>query len=631
MRSPAPAATTASGDGAWAWAAALSRFVTAPRRRWELPVAIVLVLGLTAAFAWQSYFFADDLFFPAYFREFPFGVDSLTRSWFGHLMPAYAASIAGFLAVFGLSWPAAAVIIGVIHAGAFTALVRIVDAVTGARRMALLAGLAFSLSLGPIALRLWWAASLNNTVALAVSLAAFGCLTRFVVGTRWTRWGSLAAGLVLYALALASSEKSLLFSMHLFLWCVLVIWRGRPVLERVKSVLRSWPVWVGVIVISLAELYLYLGGPYLAESDGSPSGSTTVRFMLHSALGGLVPSLFGFDLVYAPVTLLNPVIIVTCLLFAAFVVTTVVVKRSNAGVWLFTVVVVLANTFVLSRRADVIGIGAGRELRYHLENTALLWAAIGVVVVSTLLELRRRADARAGLAASASAPGSGSAAATLPGGRRTGRLIASVVAALAVAGLVAVSAVAWVGSFDRIVTANPGPKARAWVETMERTLPADPPPLIDSPLPEPVALASLYPYNMTSAMLPVFGREVAFTSSLEGAWVVGADGTAGPATLDAVKAASDGAACTDGNGDLEYPGTKADKGRYLVIDYSAAAGDSFAVFAGNRWTEVERPAGAGTVVLYLPYGIAPGELAIGAQSSPVCIDGLSIADVVPAR
>ena len=623
MRSPAPAVSTASADGAWAWAAALSRFVTAPRRRWELPVAIVLVLGLTAAFAWQSYFFADDLFFPAYFREFPFGVDSLTRSWFGHLMPAYAASIAGVLAVFGLSWPAAAVIIGVMLAGAFTALVRIVDAVTGARRMALLAGLAFSLSLGPIALRLWWAASLNNTVALAVSLAAFGCLTRFVVGTRWTRWGSLAAGLVLYALALASSEKSLLFSMHLFLWCVLVIWRGRPLLARLKNLLRSWPVWLGVVVISLAELYLYLGGPYLAESDGSPSGTTTVQFMVHSALGGLIPSFFGFDLVHAPVTLLNPVIIVTCLLFAAFVVATVVVKRSNAGVWVFTVVVVLANTFVLSRRADVIGIGAGRELRYHLENTALVWAAIGVVVVSTLLELRRRADTRAGL--STSAPPSAR------GGRRTGRLVASVVSALVVVALVAASAVAWAGSFDRIVVANPGPKAREWVETMERTLPAGPPPLIDSPLPEPVALASLWPYNMTSAMLPVFGREATFTNSLEGAWVVGSDGTAGPATLDAVKAASEGAACTDGTSDLEYPGTKADKGRYLVIDYSAAGGDSFAVFAGDRWTEVERPAGSGTAVLYLPYGIAPGELAIGAQSSPVCIDGLSIADVVPAR
>ncbi|AXH35349.1 hypothetical protein DVJ78_07970 [Humibacter sp. BT305] len=584
-------------------------FVLGDRRRWELPVAVGVVAILTIAFALQSYFFADDLFFPAYFRENPPGPSALTRSWFGHLMPAYAASIIAFLDVFGMSWPAAAVIIGVIHAGAFMALVRIIDATVGVRRIALLAGIAFTLSLGPIALRLWWAASLNNTVALAVALAAMGCLVRFVVHRRWT---SFAAGVVLYGLALLSSEKSLLFSVHLFLWCFLVVWRGTPFTSRVRNVLRTWPVWVAVIVVSCIELALLLRGPYLNESGPAPSNGITVQFMVHAIFGGLVPSFFGFDLNGGPLDLLAPAVLVSTVLFGTFVVWSIVRVRSNAGVWLFALVGVLANTFAVSRRVEFIGVGAGRELRYHLEDSALLWMAIAVVLASILVQAVRR---RAGAATQS---------------RSAIRAVVPAVTLTVVAAVLVVSTVAWSMSMTRIVVGNVGLSARAWLTSVQQTLPADAPPLIDSPVPEPVALASLWPYNMNSSVLPIFGWEPRFTNSLDGSWIVGTDGVAGPASFVLGEPQSRDRICTDGSSDVLFAEAHADEGQYLAVTYSDATSGKLGVFAGGRWTVVDAPAGSGAVVLYLPHGIQPGELLVSPQNGPACVDDVSVGYVVPA-
>lgn len=593
--------------------------VLATRRRWELPAAAAVVLALTVAFAWQSYFFADDLFFPAYFRENTPGLWILGRSWFGHLMPAYPASIVGFLAVFGLSWPAAAAIIGLIHTGAFVAVVRILDAVVGVRRLALLCGLAFTLSLGPVALRLWWAASLNNTLALALGLAALGCCTRFVTGRRWR---SLAAGLLLYALALACSEKSLLFSMHILLWCVLVVWRGAPLLERGRRLLRAWPMWAGIAVLSAVDLILFLRGPYLLESGAAPSTSTTFEFMVKSVFGGLVPSFFGLDLLADSPPLLSAPVLVPAVLMAVFVVVSIVVVRSNAGVWLFALVAVTANTFALSRRADVVGVEAGRELRYHLENTALVWLAIGVVVFSLLQHLRERR--------------AGAGAVPEPEHRRDARRaerrapVLRVAAIVAACLLVSASTVAWTGSAVRIVESNHGRDARAWVETLDRTLPEDPPPLLDSPLPEHVGLPALWPWNMASAVLPVLGHDVTFTDTLDGAWIVGEDGTAGPATTRSVSVVSPRERCSADASDLAYPAARVAAGRSLLIHYTSEKAGTLAVYAGSRWTLLERPAGSGTLVVYLPAGTGGGELLISPQGVPLCVDGLGAADVVPA-
>ncbi|MDO9396431.1 MAG: hypothetical protein Q7T71_07800 [Herbiconiux sp.] len=588
--------------------------VLGERRRWELPVAAAVVLLATVAFASQSFFFADDLFFPAWFRENPPTVEALTRSWFGHLMPAYIASLIGFLAVFGMSWPAAAVIIGLIHTGAFVALVRIVDAVVGTRRMAVLAGVAFALSIGPLALRLWWAASLNNVFALAVSLAALGCLTRFVVHRRWR---SLAAGLALYALALASSEKSLLFSVHILLWCLLVVWRGTPLRHRARQLLRTWPVWVGIFVLSMVDVVAFLTGPYLAESGESPTLTTTLEFLANSVFGGLMPSFLGFDLFYASRVpdLLHPAVLLAAAVFAVVVVASVVLVRSNGGVWLFALAVVLANNAVLSRRADIIGVGAGRELRYQLENSALVWMALGVVLFTSLVRLRelgvgRRVELR-----------------PQPTLARLAPTVAGIVAAGA---LVVVSAMAWSGSLARTVDKNHGLDARAWVEAMQGTLPPESTRLVDSPVPSPIALGGLWPYNMASAVIPVFGPQPEFTDVLEDSWVVGDDGTAGPAVLHRRSIVSTAAQCLEQEVDLAYPSAKAFPGRFLVIEYSNSAAGAVGVFAGGIWTMLDRPAGSGTLVMHLPFGVEEDELVVSPDGPPVCIDSVSFADVVPA-
>jgi len=119
------------------------RLCVAPRTRWELLVAALVVTLVTLAIAGGSYFNRDDLFFVEYFQLNPVTPRVLVRSWFGHLMPGYIANVIAFLTIFGLSWPAALVFTALIHVGAFVAFTRCLDAVLGSARLNVLIGLAF--------------------------------------------------------------------------------------------------------------------------------------------------------------------------------------------------------------------------------------------------------------------------------------------------------------------------------------------------------------------------------------------------------------------------------------------------------------------------------------------------------
>lgn len=583
----------------------IARLLVNDRTRWELLYGALLIAVVTVLIAGGSFFHRDDFVYAEFFQLNALAPEVFLRSWFGHFVPGYIAFLTAFLSVFGLSWPAALAFTAAINVGAFVAITRALDAVVGKARFNVIAGLAFSLSLGPLASRLWWAATLTNMLALALGLAVLGCATRWVIHRRAVH---LVAALALYVVALAMSEKNLLFSLHIAMWCALVIWRGRPLAERAREVLRTWPLWAGLLVISLVEVVVFMTGGYIEESGTSPSLSVSLAFIVDSVAGGLIPSVFGLDMEKVVSSLLDPRIVVAAAVFIAFVIWTIVRVRSNMGVWAFALIGTLANVVAVSRRADVLGITGGRNLRYLLESTALLWLAVGVVVVVTL---------RAGMKSVETATA------------RRNRLASIGVAAVGIL-VFALSTASWSQSLAHAIERNEGREARVWAEALRESLPQPPPPLIDSPLPESFGLPPLHPYDMVAAALPSLGwKDVRTTTSLEGAWVVGPDGFAGPATIANPHVALSESECSDGSTNIAVPRAQSDGRSFVILDFSRATGSTAAFLFDDGWTTIERPEQSGTVAVYIP-GPIDGDLQISTQGNAMCVDSVIVGDIVPS-
>lgn len=586
----------------------IDRLVVPHRMRWELAAAALLVAVVTLVIAGGSWFDRDDLLFASYFEVNPITLDALVRSWFGHLMPGYIASVIAFLTIFGLSWPAALLFIALIHAGAFVALTRCLDAVLGTSRLNILVALAFSLSLGPLAVRLWWAATLNNMLALGLGLAVLGSATRWVV-TRRRRY--LVGALLVYALALSMSEKNLLFSVHVAAWCFLVVWRAKPLAERVRETLRAWPLWLGIAALSLIDVIAFLAGSYVDESGEAAGLLFSVAFVVQGLIGGLIPSLFGIEMADEPTSLVDPRVLIPALLLAAFIAWTIVKARSTAGVWLFALIVVGVNGAVLSRRGEMLGVGGGRSLRYLLESTALLWLAIGVALVLALRAVARSADHR------------------IP--RRMERRIAVGAAATGLVAVFAVSAWSWASTLTRTIDNSGGYAARDWMDRLSATLPHPAPPLVDSPLPTSFGMPALHPYDMVGVLMPRLGwSDAQITNSLDGAWVVGADGTAGPAILEATATPVADRRCTDGSSSIAIPEVRSDGREWVVVDYSEGSGDSMALQTNAGWTTISGPVDQGRVAVYIAAPL-DGDLSIASQGGPLCVDAVTTGHIVPAE
>ncbi len=583
----------------------IARFVVNDRNRWELVIGALLVALATVLIAAGSFFHRDDFVYAEFFQLNPITPQVFLRSWFGHFVPGYIAFLTAFLSVFGLSWSAALFVTALINVGAFVAVARALDAVVGTARFNVIAALAFTLSLGPLTSRLWWAATLTNMLALALGLAVLGCATRWVTHRRRRH---LVAALALYVVALAMSEKNLLFSLHIGLWCVLVVWRGLPVSERLRNILKTWPLWAGLVVISAVEVVVFLTGGYVEESGSSPSLPTSLAFILDSVMGGLIPSLFGLDMEKVVSSLLDPRVVATTAIFLAFIVWTVLRDRSNLGVWAFALIGVLANVVAVSRRADILGPTGGRNLRYLLESSALLWLTIGVVLVVALRAGMRRSEP--------------------PETTRSGRPLR---VGVGIAGVVifVLSTWSWSHGVANAIDRNEGRNARAWVESLRASLPHPAPPLIDSPLPESFGLPPLHPYDMVAAALPSLGwKDVRTTTSIEGAWVVGPDGSAGPATMADPEVALSDTQCSDGSTNIAVPQAHSDGRKFVVLSFSRASGTSVAFLFRDGWTTIERPEQSGTVAVYIP-GPIGGDLQVNTQGGTMCVDSVTIADIVP--
>lgn len=567
-----------------------------------------VVFGLTVLLAGRAWFFTDDVLIADYFTHEPIDLANLTRSWFGHLMPGYILAAATFLRVFGLNWSVAMVVIAVIHTGAFVALVRCLDATNGRQRLNIVAGLLFTCSVAVLATRLWWAASLNNMVALAFCLSTMGATARWVT-THRSRY--LWSALLSYALAVVFSEKSLLFSVWTVLWCVLVIWRELPWRERFTALLRRWPLWLGILVISAVDVGVFVSGAYVQESGETATLGASLLFIGWGLVGGFIPSLFGPDL-WLVDPWWGPVAIVGCsLVLLAAVVLTLLRRRRLAGVWVFVALAVLVNQTVLSRRAELLGLDGGRILRYHVENTALFWLGAAVVAYVTLSRpATGRDDDRV---------------AARPVARRrwaTGGVVVSVVSLLSLA--------MWAQSTYITVTTSVGYQARGWIDEVTATWPTEPEPAFNRlPLPCCIGLPGMYSYNMNDVVLPLIHPEVRFSDQLEGSFALTTEGAAGPAVFLPAASATVGS-CLDPGAALTVPALAADPYQVVRIAYRATTGGLLTTSTGHRG-QLEYAAGTTSVIDFLPTGFAAGTFTLTAASAEVCIDTVEVGSVTAFR
>jgi hypothetical protein len=550
----------------------------------------------------QSYFFADDFLVAKYLTDNPLDIETLTRTWFGHLMPGYILADGLFLQSFGLSWPIAGIVISLVNAGAFVALVRTLDAVVGRVRLNIVFGFAFSFAIGVFVTRLWWAASLNNMLALALSLAAIGSLTRWLTRRRWQY---LVGTLVAFAAALAVSEKTLLFSVYAVLWCVFVVWRGTRIRERVWLFLRAWPAWVGIAALCSIDLYIFFSGPYLEDSGVAPTFADSAGFVGWGIVAGLIPSFFGMDLqtMHPDWGLIG--IIASGVALAVIVVVSVVRRPSLGGAWIFVATAAVLSTSVLSRRVELIGFDGGRVLRYHLETTALFWLVMGVIAY-TLLE-----------------PKSAGVVVDPPSKTRVRTVLGGVV-------VVCVASTAlWVPSVMANFRGHPGIQTRNWVEQVERTYPTDRlPPFLNVTVPEFVVFSGLRPFDRSDAVLPFIFPGATMTDQLEGAWTIQEDGNAGPAVFVPNSDPVVVNACDSGAG-IDAHDAAGSAGKFLLIDFVGAEPGQIYLDVGH-FTSRTVSTSSGQLVVELTDELPSGKLHFDSEGRSFCIKSVQVGDIVAA-
>ncbi|WP_066041357.1 hypothetical protein [Herbiconiux solani] len=643
--------------------------LTSPRSVWWLVVVAILLFAGTWAFTTLSYFFADDYLLADVLIKNPLNVEILTRSWFGHLLPGYIAVDGVFMKLLGLNWAAAGAVIALVHTGVYVALVRCLDAAVGRVRMNLLFGLAFTLSTGVFVTRLWWAATLNNMLALAFCLAMMGSLTRWVTRKRW--W-YLAGTLIAFALALSMSEKSLLFAAFAVLWVLLVVWRDEKIARRLLLLVKAWPVWLGMAVLGGIVVWVFVHGAYVDESGEAASLSTSALFVGWGIVGGFVPSLFGLDLWQTrPAWEFAAIVASNAVLLAAIVVS-IVRRRSVGGVWIFIALAALATTGVLSRRADLLGIDGSRILRYDLEETALFWMAAGVIAFSVLAGRVRRVSVPAVVggagvsvagSTSASEPAlvgatatSGAASTVVPAARhaRAGgpvapasvlesdpesvsedvappsraRVVGGWIALVTVAVVTAASIAVWIPTTLQIVKLNNGVDTRIWVDRLDETFPTgEVPPFLDTTVPTYVAITGMAPFNTTGIILPLIHPGTPTTDELGGAWIVGADGTAGPAVVQPLGPEITVGQCTADSG-ISIPGLAGAAGDYVVLDFSKTTPNEVSIQVGHL---VQRTitSTSGQLVVQLAQPLEAGTFAITNNGKPICVDSAQVVSIAP--
>lgn len=498
------------------------------RGRYALGVAGLLALqGLLAAWvASHSFFFADDLLYGSILTTEPLSLGLLTRSWFGHLVPGFIALDWAFLRTVGLSWASATAVIVAVQVGGTLAVVRLLSAVRGRAWSNLVVAAVVSLSLSVTTQSLWWGAVVTNLIPLAASVATLGCFAR------WVQRGNLRhllAMAVMFGIAVAFYEKSVLTAAYVGLLSLLVLDAGLPWRQRWVNTLRRWPAWLVLALIAGTDLGVYVTGEYMVEAGPAPGLRQLGEFLLLSLPEGLVPGLFGFQPAALPEGFGPVVLVLTNAVVLAVVVLSSLRSRPALQAWVFFGLAYLLNQVVLGRgRVSMLGVHMGTVLRYQLENVVLFGVAL-TVALPVLVEVTRR---------------------IAPAGRWW-RCAAAAVAALMVAGLV----LPWAHSLRAEVTYSPGAATRTYVDNLRTSYAAqrDRTPglgfLRGDIVPNWVLYGAMAPFNRFDRVLPQLLPEAPFVGDAERVLTVSEEGLVRQAEFSAVTDAPVDGVCLAGSGE----------------------------------------------------------------------------------
>ncbi len=559
------------------------------------------------AVARTSFFFADDFLFGAFFVERPVTLDLLLRSYFGHLVPANALFASLFYKSVGLNWTVSAILMVALLVLGSVAVTRLLDAWRGRRRVFVLAGAAFGLSIGVLTMVAWWGASLGNLVPLVAGISFLGSMTRWDANRRLRH---LVAAMLMFTLAVLFFEKALFFAVYAMLWSVIVLDSGKPMAERVRRSFGRWQLWIPVGVVSAAVTFVYVTGEYRSESGATAPLTVLATFIVRGIVLGLVPSVFGLDLqepVWAAARL--PLAIAANVVVLGFIAWSIGRSRRNVGVWVFVALAILLGEIPLAvGRAGLYGTDGGRLLRYQIEGS--LFLVIGAAAAVTNAQ---RAVSGAG-----------------PRARK--RISAGTGAVAGVSVLLV--GVALATSVTAFVRANPGTASRHWVDGFTASWPQDRTVvMVDGPLPANFMFDWTYPYSMASKSLPQLVDNVEFTTSVEGAWAMGPDGSVGPFAFDASQEWQV-VQCADAGQPVTVPIDDASTGpRQLLIEYRADGVGDVQIVAGvgealgdtsGLSPVFTTSAGRGAFVMTVRPGTTIDTVRVSSEVPGFCVDSVSV-------
>lgn len=595
-------------------------FLLARPGRWGVPAAGALVVVVGWLLTRTSFFYADDFLYASLFSE-PWSAAQLSRSYFGHLGPAFALLSTVFYHWFGLDWSAATVVMLGCLLGLSVATRRLVDATLGRRTLlGILAGVSVALTPAIVTQVLWWGAAITQVIPLAAGLSAMGCLVRWIRTGRPTHLVGLA---LMFGLALAFFEKAVVFSAYAFLWALLAVDAGVPWRERVANAAGRWPAWAILAILSAIDLAVYFAGPYRADSGPSAPVGALASFVVRGVTLGAIPSLFGVDLQGASAPVVAGVATLTLLAMAHAAVRLIRSAPSTRNVLGFAVLATAVGQVPLAiGRAAITGGDGGRLLRYQMEPVAIVLVSFAVALGQACLQCD------GDLARAVSAGHGASPVRGVPRWLRLARLVAPLLVLL------------WSGTMVAAVRANPGALSRTWATNVREQWPSDPPPMVDGPVDHGFVYDWMHPYNLRSRVLATMGLAATFTVNPQGTWAIDSQGQLGPAAF-AASTSSEATACARPGApavvNIEHP---AGESTLVELQYAADTKASFGVSTGTPAQDVnlqglaartEVPAGRGAVVFQWLGRNDLKQLVVHSLSGQVCINQISVGDLVVRR
>ena len=448
----------------------------------------------------------------------------------------------------------------------------------------------------------WWAAGLQ---ALPMQIAALTAVLGLVRGVRVRSWRWAAVSVAGTATGLFFWQKALLVLPLLLAVLVLVEWAGRPLRDRVRLLLRSWPHLVPHVLLVAAYVPLYAAvadPPAVPLPDAgtlvSRSGETVARMLLPGLVGGPWTG-SGAENTRFPDLGTGPVLLVLAL-FAGLVLLSVWLRGARAlqGWLLGGGYVAMDVGLMLIGRGDFLHIVA-RDPRYVTD--ALPVVAIGVCAAFTGPLVARRTPIRLSRPVRSAMAG-------------------LAVAALSVSGLVSGAALA--GELQHR-------DSQAYVEAVVRALDEHPGALVLSTrLPDDVVMAT---YFDVEALLRAVGQPRRFEEAGTEVLMFYGEGELRPVVILVPRFERSGPSASCGwplTGAWQrighLPGGATDP-QILQLTYMTGQPATVHLTVGGQEEELAVPAGIGQATFVVTGRQGPVEVrTTGAAAGSVCVDDVVV-------